>query len=136
MDVHQVIDDPALDVPLVLVHDDLLSGIEYLEEAEVGFQVLVERLVLLFVVFDPRFEIFDHLRQSLALFHHFYVLHMYRVTNLIDKTSRLRCSAILPGQKTAIVAAHQLPKLSELGQREVFINEMGHPVVHLKKQVI
>ena len=29
MDVHQVIDDPALDVPLVLVHDDLLSGIEH-----------------------------------------------------------------------------------------------------------
>ena len=74
MDVHQVIDDPALDMPLVLVHDDLLSGIEYLEEAEVGFQVLVERLVLLFVVFDPRFEIFDHLRQSLAPFRHFYVL--------------------------------------------------------------
>ena len=67
MDVHQVIDDPALDMPLVLVHDDLLSGIEYLEEAEVGFQVLVERLVLLFVVFDPRFEIFDHLRYCLVV---------------------------------------------------------------------
>ena len=76
MDVHQVIDDPALDMPLVLVHDDLLSGIEYLEEAEVGFQVLVERLVLLFVVFDPRFEIFDHLRQGLVLFHHFYILYV------------------------------------------------------------
>ena len=83
MDVHQVIDDPALDVPLVLVHDDLLSGIEYLEEAEVGFQVLVERLVLLFVVFDPRFEIFDHLRQGLVRFHHFYICTGFRIVNLV-----------------------------------------------------
>ena len=37
--------------------------------------------------------------------------------------------AILPGQYVATVAANQLPKLSELSQREVFINEMGHPVV-------
>ena len=71
MDVHQIIDDPALNVPFVFVNDDLLSGIEYLEEAEGGFQVLVQRLVLLFVVFDPRFEIFDHLRHGLVLFHHF-----------------------------------------------------------------
>ena len=61
-DVHQVVDDPALDVALVLVHDDLLAGVEDLEEAEVGLQVLVERLVLLLVVLYPRFEIFDHLR--------------------------------------------------------------------------
>ena len=62
MDVHQVVDDPVLDVALVLVHDDLLAGVKDLKEAEVGLQVLVERLVLLFVVLYPRFEIFDHLR--------------------------------------------------------------------------
>ena len=31
----------------------------------------------------------------------------------------LRCSAILPGQQAATVAAYQLPELSELSQREV-----------------
>ena len=40
----------------------------------------------------------------------------------------LGCSAILSGQKIATVAAYQLPELSELSQREVFTNEMGHPV--------
>ena len=40
----------------------------------------------------------------------------------------LRCSAILPGQQPAIIAARQLPKLLELSQQLVFINEMGHPV--------
>ena len=61
-EVHKVVDDSALDVALVLVHDDLLAGVEDLEETEVGLQVFVERLVLLFVVLYPRFEIFDHLR--------------------------------------------------------------------------
>ena len=67
MDVHQVVDDPALDVALVFVHDDLLAGVKDLKEAEVGLQVLVERLVLLFVVLYPRFEIFDHLRYCLVV---------------------------------------------------------------------
>ena len=88
MDVHQVIDDPALDVPLVLVHDNLLSGIEYLEKAEVGLQALVQRLVLLFVVSDPRFEIFDHLRQGLVLFHHFYICTGFRIVNLVKERGK------------------------------------------------
>ena len=37
-------------------------------------------------------------------------------------------SAILPRQKVATVAAHLLPKLSELSQREVLSDQMGHPV--------
>ena len=40
----------------------------------------------------------------------------------------LRYSAILPRQYAATIAAHQLPKLSELSQQEVFINEMCHPL--------
>ena len=37
-------------------------------------------------------------------------------------------SVILPGQYVATVAAHQLPKLSELIQREVVTIWMGQPV--------
>ena len=40
----------------------------------------------------------------------------------------LGCSVILPGQKAATVAAHLLPKLSELSQQEVFSVQNGHPV--------
>ena len=37
----------------------------------------------------------------------------------------LKCSAILPGQEVATVAARQLPELSELNQQEVFTILMG-----------
>ena len=36
--------------------------------------------------------------------------------------------AILLWQLVATVTAHQLPKLSELSQQEVFTDLMGHPV--------
>lgn len=48
--IHEVVDDPALDVSLVLVHQDLLARVEDLEEAEVALQGVVQRLVLLLVV--------------------------------------------------------------------------------------
>ena len=38
----------------------------------------------------------------------------------------LECSTILPGQKVAAVAAHQLLELSELSQWEVFTVLMYH----------
>ena len=41
----------------------------------------------------------------------------------------LKCSANLPGQEVATVAAHQLPELSELNQREVLTDLKGHPVL-------
>ena len=40
----------------------------------------------------------------------------------------LKCSVDLLGQWVASVAAHQLPELSKLSQREVFTEEMGHAV--------
>ena len=36
---------------------------------------------------------------------------------------------LLPGQKVATVAPHQLQQLLELSQHEVVTDEMGHPVV-------
>ena len=59
VDVHEVVDDPALDVALVLVHQDLLSGVEYLDEAEPRLQGLVQRLVLIGVVLDALLEVLD-----------------------------------------------------------------------------
>ncbi len=46
VDVHQVVDDPWLDVSLVLVNQNFLSGVEYLDEAVVRLGHLVDRLVL------------------------------------------------------------------------------------------
>ena len=43
----------------------------------------------------------------------------------------MECSAILPGQQVATVAAHRLPEPSELSQREASTNQNGHPVVRL-----
>ena len=40
----------------------------------------------------------------------------------------LGCSTMLPGQWVAAVAAHQLPELLELSQREVFTVLTCHPV--------
>ncbi len=59
VDVHEVVDDPALDVALVLVHQDLLSGVEYLDEAEPRLQGLVQCLVLIGVVLDALLEVLD-----------------------------------------------------------------------------
>ena len=44
----------------------------------------------------------------------------------------LGCSAILPGQWAATVAAQQLPMLLELSQQEVFSDQNYHPVCTLK----
>ena len=41
----------------------------------------------------------------------------------------LECSALLPGEWAATVAAHLLPELSELSQREVFTVLTCHPVL-------
>ena len=40
----------------------------------------------------------------------------------------LGCSAIVPGQYVAAIAANKLPKLLKLNQLEVFTILMGHPV--------
>ena len=53
VDVHQVVDDPGLDVALVFVDEDFLSGVEDLNEAEVRLGLLVDGLVLKLVVLDP-----------------------------------------------------------------------------------
>ena len=43
------------------MHHDLLAGVDDLEEAEVGLQLLIERFILLLVVLYPRLEVFDDL---------------------------------------------------------------------------
>ena len=44
-----------------------------------------------------------------------------------------RCSVILQGQLIAAVAANELPELSELSQREVFLN---HPEMRVCVDVL
>ena len=48
----------------------------------------------------------------------------------------LVCSAILPGLYVATVAAHQLPELSELSQREVITVLSGPPVGILSDSIL
>jgi hypothetical protein len=50
--VHEVVDDPALNVSVVLMNEHLLARVEDLEEAKVGLEGLVKGLVLIFVVTD------------------------------------------------------------------------------------
>ena len=57
MKVHQEVDNPGLDVPLVLVHRHLLPTVEDLQEAEVGLQDLIQGLVLILIVCNPLLEI-------------------------------------------------------------------------------
>ena len=54
----------------------------------------------------------------------------WRHLKLIDERVDLdlEYSAILPGQEVATVAAQQLPEMSEISQREVLTEQMGHPV--------
>ena len=57
MKVHQEVDNPGLDVALVLVHRHLLPTVEDLQEAEVGLQGLIQGLVLVLIVCNPLLEI-------------------------------------------------------------------------------
>ena len=52
MNVHEIVNDPALDVALVLVDQDLFSSIKNLHEAIASLQLLVHGLVLVLVVLD------------------------------------------------------------------------------------
>jgi len=58
--VHQVVDDPRLDVALVLVHQNFLSSVEDLDEAVVLFRNLVNGLILKLVVFDAFAKVPHH----------------------------------------------------------------------------
>ena len=60
VDVHQVVDDPGLDVALVLVDQHFLSGVEDLDEAVVRLGLLVDGLVLKLVVLDPLAKVLHH----------------------------------------------------------------------------
>ncbi len=46
VDVHEVVDDPTLNVPFVLEDNSFLTGVEDLEEAEIALTIFVEGLVL------------------------------------------------------------------------------------------
>ena len=57
MKVHQKVDNPRLDVALVLVHRHLLPTVEDLQEAEIRLQGLIQGLVLILIVCNPLLEI-------------------------------------------------------------------------------
>ena len=57
MKVHQEVDNPRLDMALVLVHRHFLPTVEDLQEAEVGLQDLIQGLVLILIVCNPLLEI-------------------------------------------------------------------------------
>ena len=57
MKVHQEVNNPGLDVALVLVHRHLLPTVEDLQEAEVGLQHFIQGLVLVLIVCNPLLEI-------------------------------------------------------------------------------
>jgi len=59
VNVHQVVNDPALNVAFVTMDQDLGTRIEDLHETEVGFEDLVQRLILRFVVLDAKQEIVE-----------------------------------------------------------------------------
>ena len=58
--VHQVVDDSRLDVALVFVDQNFLSGVEDLDEAVVRLGLLVDGLVLKLVVLDPLAKVLHH----------------------------------------------------------------------------
>ena len=58
--VHQVVDDPALNVSLVFVDQNFLSGVEDLDEAVVRLVRLVDGLVLKLVVLDALAKVPDY----------------------------------------------------------------------------
>ena len=57
VNVHEIVDDPALDVALVFVDQNFLSGVENLDEAVVLLDLLVDGFVLKFVVLDALAEV-------------------------------------------------------------------------------
>ena len=60
VDVHQVVDDPALNVSLVFVDQNFLSGVEDLDEAVILFRYFVDRLVLELVMLDALAKVLHH----------------------------------------------------------------------------
>ena len=59
--IHHVVDDPALDVSLMFVDQDFGAGVVSLDEAVLGFQRLVNLLVLTLVVVNPLHKVLDNL---------------------------------------------------------------------------
>ena len=57
MEVHEEVDNPGLDVSLVLVHRNFLPAVENLQEAEIRFQALIQGLILILIVCNPLLEI-------------------------------------------------------------------------------
>ena len=58
--VHQVVDDSRLDVALVFVDQNFLSGVEDLDEAVILFRYFVDRLVLELVMLDALAKVLHH----------------------------------------------------------------------------
>ena len=61
VDVHQPVDNPGLQVPLVPVHDELLPGVDDLHEGEVTLVLLLHRLIDVLVVVNSLEEVIQSL---------------------------------------------------------------------------
>ena len=59
--VHEVVDDPALNVTLVFVDQNFFSGVEDLDEAVVRLVRLINRLVLKLIVLDALAKVTDNI---------------------------------------------------------------------------
>ena len=57
VNIHEIVDDPALYVTLVLVDENLLSGVKDLDEAVIVLFLFINRLVHCLVMTDPFPEI-------------------------------------------------------------------------------
>ena len=61
VDVHQPVDDPGLQVPLVPVHDELLPGVDNLHVGEVTLMLLLHGLINILVVVNSLEEVIKSL---------------------------------------------------------------------------
>ena len=61
MDVHEPVHYPGLQVPLVPVHNELLTGVDDLHEGEVTLVLLLHRLIDVLVVVNSLEEVIQSL---------------------------------------------------------------------------
>ena len=60
IDIHEIVDNPTLDVTFVFVHKNFSAGVVDLHEAEFVLQVFIEGLVLFLVMLNALFEIVNN----------------------------------------------------------------------------
>lgn len=60
MYIHEIVHDAALYMPLMLMHNHFLAGVVYLHVAVLRLHALVQRFVLLLIVFYPEQEVVQY----------------------------------------------------------------------------